>query len=368
MMNGKFYDAGSYKADPVPMALDSGVVYEAFRTGISQGLFTVKTAGEANHNWFAQGTWLPAGAKPPQSTTRRKAEVPKIEDDEGPPRLRRGTEKPASTPPPAAPASTPPPATAPTAPTTTPAAPPANTASAGAPAANSPSAPAPAVAEEEDPNRPMLHRGKPSEAELQKRASEPEKTSPIASSKGQTAGQKAPQLIPAISDAGGPDPRPYTFDLKPGEEATYRAKMLQLASSQFKPAPGSETPAHTSRAKKKATAKVNFEDVQLQIFDLSTSNEPVLVLSANVKSAGPTQEITLIARTDLEGEVQKIFYSQTDAQDLDVAPRMQLIDAVDADGDGRGELLFRTTSDAGSSYAIYRVTPDRLWPLYEGTP
>ncbi len=357
MMDGKFYDAGSYKADPVPMALDSGVVYEAFRTGISQGLFTVKTAGEANHNWFAQGTWLPAGAKPPQSTTRRKAEVPKIEDDEGPPRLRRGAEKPASTPPPAAPATTPPAATAPAPPTTS--------APASAPAATSPSASAPEAAEEEDPNRPVLHRGKPSPAEEQKRTSETEKAIPSASSKG----QKAPQLIPAISDAGGPDPRPYTFDLKTGEEATYRAKMLQLASSQFKPALGSETPAKTSpHAKKKPAAKVNFEDVQLHIFDLSTSNEPVLVLSANVKSAGPTQEITLIARTDLEGEVQKIFYSQTDAQDLDVAPRMQLIDAVDADGDGRGELLFRTTSDAGSSYAIYRVTPDRLWPLYEGTP
>jgi hypothetical protein len=47
---------------------------------------------------------------------------------------------------------------------------------------------------------------------------------------------------------------------------------------------------------------------------------------------------------------------------------MELIDAVDADGDGRGELLFRRTFDDGSAYAIYRVTADRLWPLYEGTP
>ncbi len=47
---------------------------------------------------------------------------------------------------------------------------------------------------------------------------------------------------------------------------------------------------------------------------------------------------------------------------------MDLIDAVDADGDGRGELLFRQTSDAGSVYAIYRVTADGLWSLYEGTP
>jgi hypothetical protein len=43
---------------------------------------------------------------------------------------------------------------------------------------------------------------------------------------------------------------------------------------------------------------------------------------------------------------------------------MELIDAVDADGDGRGELLFRRTFD-GSAYAIYRVTADGLWPLFE---
>jgi len=41
MMDGKFYDAGSYKAAPVPMALDFGVVYEGFRTGVSQGVFTI---------------------------------------------------------------------------------------------------------------------------------------------------------------------------------------------------------------------------------------------------------------------------------------------------------------------------------------
>jgi hypothetical protein len=47
---------------------------------------------------------------------------------------------------------------------------------------------------------------------------------------------------------------------------------------------------------------------------------------------------------------------------------MELIDVVDADGDGRGELLFRRVFDTGSAYAIYRVTSDRLWPLFEGTP
>jgi hypothetical protein len=102
----------------------------------------------------------------------------------------------------------------------------------------------------------------------------------------------------------------------------------------------------------------------------------VLVLSAKTvrTAAGAAgiieepKEITLIARTNLEGELQKLFFSETDSRHLDVTPRMELIDAVDADGDGRGELLFRRTFDDGSAYAIYRVTSDQLWPLFEGTP
>src|SRR5206468_2089617 len=39
MFDGKFYDAGSYKASPIPMALQQDTVYEAVRTGVSQGLF-----------------------------------------------------------------------------------------------------------------------------------------------------------------------------------------------------------------------------------------------------------------------------------------------------------------------------------------
>jgi hypothetical protein len=193
-------------------------------------------------------------------------------------------------------------------------------------------------------------------------------------------------FIPAISDAGGPDPRPYSFDMKPAEEASYRSKMLALAATQLHGQAGTAT-KEAAPARKTATArkfsgkpagklpKPGFDDVNLRIFDLSNSNEPVLVLSAKSHpAAGATEsfeepkEITLIARTNLEGELKKLFFSQTDSRHLDVSPRMELIDAVDADGDGRGELLFRRTSDGGSAYAIYRVTADHLWPLFEGTP
>src|ERR1700735_670092 len=105
LIDGRFYDASAYKADPVPMALESGTVYEAEQSGDSQGLFTVigalhskNSAGE--HPWLGTGTYLPQGAEAPK-TTRKAEDVPVGLDTSGdaPPRLtRKGGSKPAGSP------------------------------------------------------------------------------------------------------------------------------------------------------------------------------------------------------------------------------------------------------------------------------
>jgi hypothetical protein len=96
-------------------------------------------------------------------------------------------------------------------------------------------------------------------------------------------------------------------------------------------------------------------------------NAATMVLSATVPGNTP-QYITLAARIDLEGELRRLFFQVTDASRFDIAPRMTLVDAVDADGDGRGELLFRVQSDQGTGWAIYRVTPDDLRKLFDTLP
>ena len=357
MVDGKFYDASSYKASPIPMALDFGIVYEGFRTGTSQGMFTITQPGQLGHTWIAEGTWLPAGAKPPE--THKKAEIPVIEDKDAPPRLHRGDkpvpntaeQKPA---PPAAPPAAPKPPETAVAP------------------------PVEAEQPPDDPNRPVLRRGKPDTKARPERTKTFEEPAPaIKSASAKSTGGSLAQMIPAISDVGGPDPRPYTYDLRPGEEASYRSKMLELANTELRARVKTQSPPGSpQRATRNvpAAAKASFDDVRLRIFDLSNSNEPVLVLSARTRVAKTAdanalpEEITLVARTNLEGELHRLFFAQTDTRHLEIYPHMELIDAVDADGDGRGELLFRRTSDSGSSYAIYRATADQLWPLFEGTP
>ncbi len=391
MMDGKFYDAGSYKATPVPMALDFDIVYEGLRTGVSQGIFTITQPGQLNRVWIAEGTWLPAGAKAPEKS--KKYSAPVIEDKDAPPVLHRRSEKTAEGGTDSKDKDKDQPK-----PSTTPAKPPApETAKAPVP----PETAKTSASDEpiEDPNRPRLRRGKPNSNERREPFTTFDALTDTAPGTSSTSSGKAdakaarspdtlPQIvtIPAISDAGGPDPRPYTYDVKPAEEAIYRNKMFALAAAQLRGRAGAaengpeparkKSSSRKSAGKSSALSVPDFDDVSLRIFDLSNSNEPVLVLSAKTRppaagAAGSIEEpkeITLIARTNLEGEVQKLFFAQTDSRHLDVAPRMELIDAVDADGDGRGELLFRRTFDGGSAYAIYRVTADGLWPLFEGTP
>jgi len=371
------------------MALESGTVYEGVRAGVSAGLFTVSGALQSNNTWIGDGTWQSASALATAAAAAAKKKEaqskPAPEPVEGPPVLRRAssakpTEPPQSTPPveskPDAKSSAPAPtASAPTA---------APVASAPAASATVPAAP------EEDPSRPVLKRGAPSPAELKKRnapVASPGKTdahAPAEAPKPSTPASSASgsmQLIPAISDADGPDPRPYAFSLKPEEEQKLRKKILALAGDEVRARaaqlaaesqPGTRSPAGTAAK----PPQPSFEEVEFHAFDLSNSNEPVLVLSAkarmparpNAANADLQYIITLVTRDDMYGELHKVFSSITDTQHFDVLARMELIDAVDADGDGRGELLFRQISDAGRAFVLYRVIGDRLWPLFQGTP
>jgi hypothetical protein len=347
MIDGRFYDAGAYKADPVPMALQPQTVYEGVASGVSRGLFTIAEAVHVKDGWLAQGSWRSTEqieaekAQAKAEAAKRASKAPSAEQQiGGPPRLRRSPEASSSS----APGAEEPP--------------PAKPAPDGKPAAKAPSS-SEAPTSVEAPDRPVLHRQAPSQtSHEQTKASEPEKLT------------GSLQMLPAVSDADGPEPRRYSYLSKPEEEQTFLNKMLALAGEEIR-ARASQLSVHIPGAKAGVSrAHPEVTDVKLRSFDLANTNEPVLVLTAEARIPGTSPDVeymtAIVARQDIYGDLHKAFARTTDNQHLDLLPRYELIDAVDADGDGRGELLFRTNWDTGSAFTIFRVIGDQLWPLYEG--
>lgn len=444
MIDGKFWDASAYKADPVPMALESGTVYEVEHTGSSQGLFTIgsalhSTAANAQTPWLATGSWVPAGSER-KSSALRVATVPKgLTDTDAPPRLTRDPTKvypeaKSSSSPSSSPSSAsagapsaggsgdePPRLTKPESPSNS--TPDASTsdstpASKSGPmpgsAQNSPSTAGGTSSTKSDnaktnnranvptddsgadaANRPRLRRGKPAESFADEdipgyskpgAAPSAKDALPAASAKVQAPAEPV-QLVPAISDAHGPEAHSYAFEWLKGEEEQRHGQVLALAKQQlglYLKAEAKEeiTPeAHPGRTIHRVSTKKPpepvLENVKMVAYDLWVSNQPVIVFSADAHlppsasgaPSGPysnlTYSITIVAYPDIYNNLHKLYAGITDKYHLDVTPRLDLIDAVDADGDGRGELLFRETSDAGMGWVIYRASADSLWKMYD---
>jgi hypothetical protein len=377
MIDGRFYDAGAYKADPVPMALQSDIVYEAVKTGVSQGIFTVVGAFHGKDGWAAAGKWRTQAeieaekAKSKAEAEKRNQKAPMDQDIGGPPKLKRAPESSSSTAAGQSGTQAPSQKSSGSAPSST---------SAGSTSNSDESRPkltkrsddqqsAQTSSSIEDPNRPTLrHQAASATAHEQTKAGN--ENEPL----------KGPlEFIPAISDADGPEPRPYAYQLKPDEQEGLMKKMQAMAADEVRARAshlaGDSAAAKPStgakRAKAASTPMPEFHDLQLRVFDLSNSNEAVLILTAQAKiPSAPDFDfmVALVAREDIYGDLHKVFAQTTDDKHLDALPRYDLIDAVDADGDGVGELLFRESWDSGTAFALYRVIGDQLWPLFEGKP
>jgi hypothetical protein len=427
LVNGKFYDASAYKADPVPMALDSGTVYEAERSGDSQGLFTVNSAlhskdPSSQNPWVGSGSYMVNGSEKPNQAHKAEDVPVGMESNEVPPRLSRGDKaKPTAAPGETSPSNAPAGAGTSQKPDSAPPSSPSSTTTDGSSASQpaqqnapaSPVKPADQTAKDQAPTkqptpqapddsyRPALRRGKPTQPPPEDDETVPKAVAPktagattadarIADGKATppAASSGAVELIPAISDAGGPDPRSYKFEWRKGEEDDRRQQMLALATDEFraylnkqakasitsKPA-AAKTPAPSRKPASKPVRPV-LENVQLRTFDVWVNNEPVMVLTAEASAPIPSGTTTiaaepnhytimLVARTDIYSNLHKLYLGITDKYHLDLTPRLELIDAVDADGDGRGELLFQETTDAGNGYVIYRATADTLWKMFD---
>jgi hypothetical protein len=419
-IDGHFYDASLYGANPEPMALQPETLYQALTYGEPAGWFTVTTPRDVDGNWVAEGQWkpeTPVEARLAQQAAKQPKPKAKaqdvLSDDPGRPVLRRPATSDSGSPSSgqsSAPASTsggnstpsgsgsstansnvPPksdddsdrptlkasPSSSSPAPSNSKPTLGDNTqqAKAQAPASNAPPAASP---DEDDPNRPVLRRGKPAaqpaptdtaspNASVSKTAS-PVAGSRAAASPGTSAkATQAPHAYAAISDAGNYETRSLLYGMATGERQRLGEPMSQMALDEIR----KYASKHNGPALPKTAA---ITDYDLRGFDLDYSNSPTLVLSAKLPVAPakpvPGGEfdyfVTVVARVDLNGTPQKIFSVVTDNNHLDAYPRMQIIDAVDADANGRGDLLFRQYSDTSISYALYRVFPYQMEKIFEG--
>ena len=387
LVREQWYDAGIYMASPRPMALGADTVYEGEKSGQPQGLFTVTAVQQLGRNFLGLGSWKPMSGEPEVKKTRTEAPA-KSEIDMGDDRpiLHRakpesGSEEKTETTP----------ATVTVPQTSTPApAPPAST----PPATEQKTAaakPAPEHAEE-GPERPVLRRGKPGVEQADSInmpssagdfAVKPASGKAVAAKPGAVFAPSTFRTLAAISDAGVPQPQSYVYVLNPTERENYNRRVAQLASQALQK-------FMATRASKRPVPNVTSDNSQVQIFDLSNNNEPVFVLTAKVSasSAAPVTTVrkvdarnaqpampstsdveyyvTLVVREDVTGDLRTLFTSVTDSTRLDAYPKLDLIDAVGANGDGTGELLFRETFDRSREFVLYRVGMDQLWKLFEG--
>ena len=343
---GSFHDASIYKSTPEPMALDKGIVYEVQSDGIPVGYATILSSTN-NKGWTALGKWQ-AADEPKKAKAQTPAPVSPGDDR---PIIHRGGAAPSATP-----VSTPAPGTSEA---------PDNGSSSSASSSNSGGAP-------DDADRPVLRRRSPTQPEP---ASTPQ-PSPAPSTQAPAQGSPAPRVkLPvitsgtktfvAVSDNDPTDVRSFAFKWKSGEEQQMEAKMRKLALAQL---PQENAQLNTG----------SLQNVVMRSFDLDLSNDAVVVFSAEIPgsylAAGGkgtpgkfiSRYVTVIARVDFEGVPQRLASSVTDSSRLDVAPRLELIDAVDVDGDGLAELLFREYGFDDKSFIIYGVGRSTVTKVFEG--
>src|SRR5690349_13036010 len=91
LVEGRFYDAELYQAQPEPLAVDAGVIYDVFKNGDPIGTFNIGGSRQDKGVWYGLGRF---DAKKEKSAQAAKSTSPApsapAEGDDDRPKLRRG--------------------------------------------------------------------------------------------------------------------------------------------------------------------------------------------------------------------------------------------------------------------------------------
>jgi len=431
-IDGKLEDAAVYLSRPVPFALAGGNVYELDQTGVALGTFTIafsrhlvpvnSDANPYDDGWFGYGKFLPPAPHKPSTLkpSKKLVAINSLDEDDDQPHFSTRSATPGSgdaatpTSGSSAPASDTP-ADDPNRPTLHRSASSSNTTATGnandsSATKNSPaddpdrptlrrrsSAPSQSAAAgpssdavaalnavatlNDDPNRPLLHHGKPisalNEDDIPKLAGLPPDSD-------------LHQMV-AVSDAVN---RPtHDFSRAWDDESEHQAilaKMQAAARAQLATYEAANTPAapvamappDTRHPNSKLRHSINpvhatpppatlptpealpapaaLLDEQLKGYTLSYGGAATYVYSAHTDGLGSSPRyVTLVAQVDINGEPRLAIQSVTDAAHLDRTPRLRLVDAVDAEASNRASLLFELRAQHSRQFALYRVIGSR---------
>ena len=234
-----------------------------------------------------------------------------------------------------------------------------------------------------DPNRPRLTYGKPKDlasAALELKGAPPHL-----------------QQMVAVSDPTASMPHPWSYSWpSPFDQANARRALESIARSALAAQPAAAPPSLTpststksssrhsaARAGTPLTPPARLGQESFRSFELEYGAAPTMVFSASTPppdstspaapmldasgqpvSAPPQRFVTLIAQLDLYGNPIVLKKIVTDAAHLDEIPRMHLIDAVDALGNHRAELLFERIGGHQRSFALYSVIDGSIQRIF----
>lgn len=202
--------------------------------------------------------------------------------------------------------------------------------------------------------------------------------SPVADLKQGALTGLPPQMhqLAAISDPDGTTDHSYAWDWPTPGDKTAALHKLEALAIQSLPAPKLppqappqsllRKPIHLKSNPSPAPAlKLTLTHEHFRAFQLDYGSGPIYVFSAQSGAPGVvTTYITLIAQPDFAGGLIPLFKSVTSATLLDYQPRMRLIDAVDATGRGRADLLFELLTRRSRQFALYSVQNSQAQELF----
>jgi hypothetical protein len=210
-----------------------------------------------------------------------------------------------------------------------------------------------------DPDRPRLSHTTP---ESQQKLEKPDALFGLPPDMKQIAG---------ISDSNPVSTQSFTWSWANPEDSAAMQSALEAVAQQAvaPPAPPAAKPAVRTTRHKPAPPPPSpgLADEEFHAFDLTFGGGATMVLTGHTTTT-PQKYVTIVAQPDFYGKAQILLKQVSIDDNLDVTPRMRLIDAVDTQGNSRGDLLFELRGQTYRQFAILRVAGGQATQVFVTQP